>query len=190
MEPGWFYCSPRGGQYYSIRLNTNNLQVTIGQVEKFWAQAFPGNPFEYFFLDDYFNRQYANEQKFGKLFSSFALFAIIISCLGLFGLSAFMASQRIKEIGIRKILGASVFNIAFMLTKDFLKLVGVAILIATPLAWLVMDNWLAHFAYKINISAWIFAGAGMLAVLIALLTISFQAIKSAVANPVKSLRTE
>jgi putative ABC transport system permease protein len=190
MEPGWFYCSPRGGQYYSIRINTNNLQQTIGQVEKYWTQAFPGNPFEYFFLDDYFNRQYANEQKFGKLFSSFALFAIIISCLGLFGLSAFMASQRIKEIGIRKILGASVVNIAFMLTKDFLKLVCIAIVIATPVAWMVMDNWLAQFAYSVDITVWIFIGAGMMAILIALLTISFQAIRSAVANPVKSLRTE
>jgi len=190
MEPGYFYCSPRGGQYYSIRINPDNLQQTIGQVEKYWTQSFPGNPFEYFFLDDYFNRQYANEQKFGKLFSSFALFAIIISCLGLFGLSAFMASQRIKEIGIRKILGATVFNIAFMLTKDFLKLVVVSLVVASPLAWWVMNNWLQDFAYRINIGWWMFVLAGLIAVAIATITVSFQAIKAAVANPVQSLRTE
>jgi putative ABC transport system permease protein len=159
-------------------------------MEKYWSQAFPGNPFEYFFLDDYFNRQYANEQKFGRLFTSFAIFAIIISCLGLFGLSAFIAGQRIKEIGIRKILGASVLNIMIMLSKDFVKLVLIAIIIATPAAWLVMNNWLQHFVYKTEISIWIFAGAGAIALLIALMTVSFQAIKSALANPVKSLRAE
>jgi putative ABC transport system permease protein len=190
QEPGWFYLSPRGGQYYTVRVNTNDLSGTIKQVEKYWSQAFPGNPFEYFFLDDYFNRQYANEQKFGKLFTGFAIFAIIISCLGLFGLSAFIAGQRIKEIGIRKILGASVLNIMMMLSKDFLKLVLIAIIIATPAAWLVMSNWLQQFAYKIEIGLWIFAGAGSIALLIALMTVSFQAIKSALANPVKSLRSE
>jgi putative ABC transport system permease protein len=190
QEPGWFYLSPRGGQYYTARLNTNDLSATIKQVEKYWSEAFPGNPFEYFFLDDYFNRQYANEQKFSKLFTSFAIFAIIISCLGLLGLSAFIAGQRIKEIGIRKILGASVWSIMMMLSKDFLKLVLVAIILATPAAWLVMNGWLQQFAYKTEISLWIFAGAGTIALFIALVTVSFQAIRSALANPVKSLRAE
>lgn len=190
QEPGWFYFSGYGGQYFTVRVNTANLSETIEQVNKYWSQAFPGNPFEYFFLDDYFNKQYANEQKFGKLSTTFALFAIIISCLGLFGLSAFIASQRIKEIGIRKILGASVLNITMMLSKDFLKLVLIAIVIATPLCWLVMNGWLQNFAYKIHISWWVFGGAGLMALLIALFTVSFQAVKAALANPVKSLKAE
>lgn len=190
QEPGWFYLSPYGGQYYTVRMNTANLSETLQQMEKHWAQAFPGNPMEYFFMDDYFNRQYVNEQKFSNLFTSFAFFAIFISCLGLFGLSAFIASQRIKEIGIRKILGASVLNITVMLSKDFLKLVLIAIVIATPAGWFVMNKWLENFAYKIDITPWIFAGAGIISLTIALLTVSFQAIKSAMMNPVKSLRTE
>ena len=151
---------------------------------------FPGNPFEYFFLDDYFNKQYQSERKFGKLFSSFAILAVIIGCLGLFGLSAYTASQRVKEIGIRKVLGASVMNVTSMLSKDFLKLVIISIVIATPIAWFVMNNWLQDFAYRIEIGWWVFAVAGLSALLIALLTVSFQAIKAAMANPVKSLRSE
>ena len=190
IEPTIFLCSAYDGEYYSIRMNTNHVSQTLKSIESSWTKAFPGNPFEYFFLDDYFNEQYKNERRFGELFTTFAILAIIISCLGLFGLSAFTASQRIKEIGIRKVLGASVVDIATMLSKDFLKLVLISILIASPLTWLIMNTWLRDFAYRINISWWVFVIAGTTALLIALLTVSFQAIKAALTSPVKNLRTE
>ena len=190
LDPSIFNCSLYGGEYYSMRINTSNLPRTIDHVRKSWATAFRGNPFEYFFLDEYFDRQYASERKFEKLFVSFAVLAIIIGCLGLFGLSAYTASQRIKEIGIRKVLGASVPDITKMLSKDFLKLVIIAIVIASPIAWWAMSKWLEDFAYRVNISWWIFVVAGALALLIAMLTVSLQAIKAAIANPIKSLRTE
>jgi putative ABC transport system permease protein len=190
LDPGLFYCTVYGGEFYSLRIKTTDLKHTLAHAQRSWTAAFPGNPFEYSFLDDYFNHQYQNERKFTKLFSSFAILAIIIGCLGLFGLSAYMANQRIKEIGIRKVLGASVQDITTMLSKDFLKLVTIAIIIATPLAWWGMSNWLEDFAYRVNIHWWVFAIAGAVALLIAMLTVSFQAIKAAIANPVKSLRTE
>ncbi|HEY6978639.1 MAG TPA: FtsX-like permease family protein, partial [Chitinophagaceae bacterium] len=142
------------------------------------------------FLDEHFNKQYANDQLFGKVFTIFASFAIFIACLGLLGLSLFATAQRTKEIGVRKVLGASVSNIVMLLSKDFIKLVLIAFIIASPVAWYIMHTWLQDFAYRINISWWIFIAAGLLALIIALLTISFQSIKAAVANPVKSLRTE
>ena len=190
LDPTYFLLSPYDGEIYSVRINTTQLPQTVEHVRKSWTKAFPGNPFDYYFLDDYFNRQYANERKFGKLFTTFAMLAIFIGCLGLFGLSAYTASQRIKEIGIRKVLGASVTDITSMLSRDFIKLVGISILIATPVAWYVMHTWLQEFAYRTNISWWIFAVAGLSALFIALITVSYQAIKAALANPVKSLRTE
>ena len=190
LEPTIFVCDLYEGEYYSIRLLTNNLPQTIRQVQQSWTAAFPGNPFDYFFLDDYFNRQYASEQKFEQLFMVFAVLAIIISCLGLFGLSAFMASQRIREIGIRKVLGASVVNITTMLSQDFLKLVMLSVVLASPLTWLIMNKWLQNFSYRIHINWWIFALAGIVSLFIALITVSFQAIRAAMANPVNSLRSE
>lgn len=190
LEPVLFLCKPYEGEYYSMRVNTNHLQQTIQYVRQSWTKAFPGNPFDYFFLDDYFNQQYSNEQKFQKLFIIFATLAIIISCLGLFGLSSYTAMQRTKEIGIRKVLGASAVNITSILSKDFLKLVVIAVIIASPVVWIVMNKWLQNFAYRINISWWIFLAGGVVAIVIALATISFQTIKAGIANPVKSLRTE
>ena len=190
LEPSIFFCAPYDGEYYSMRINASHLPRTIQHIQKSWAKAFPGNPFEYFFLDEYFNQQYSNEQKFERLFTTFAVLAILISCLGLFGLSAFTATQRIKEIGVRKVLGASVMNISSMLSKDFLKLVMIAVLIASPLTWIIMNNWLQSFASRIHISLWVFVIAGLTAMIIALITVSFQTAKAALANPVKSLRTE
>jgi putative ABC transport system permease protein len=190
LDPSIFFCTVYGGEFYSVRIRSNNLSRSIDHVRQSWNKAFPGNPFEYFFLDEYFNRQYLNEQKFGKLFTSFAVLAVIIGCVGLFGLSAYTASQRIKEIGIRKVLGASVVDITALLSIDFLKLVAIAIVVASPLAWIVMENWLQDFAYRIRIDWWIFALAGILVLMIAIVTVSYQAIKAAVTNPVKSLRTE
>lgn len=146
--------------------------------------------FEYHFMDEAFESMYKAEDRLSKIFDVFTLFTIIIACLGLFGLTAFAAEQRTKEIGIRKVLGASVASIVSMLSADFLKLVLIAIIIASPVAWYLMQEWLKNFAYRIDIRWPVFVLAGLFAVSIALLTVSYQAIKAAIANPVKSLRTE
>ena len=150
----------------------------------------PGVPFSYGFLDEEVQKQYEAEIYLSKIINSFTLMAILISSLGLFGLAAFSAEQRNKEIGIRKVLGASVSGIVQLLSKDFVKLVLLAILLAVPIAWWAMNKWLQAFAYRISISWWMFALAGLLAILIALLTVSFHAIRAAIVNPVKTLRSE
>jgi putative ABC transport system permease protein len=150
----------------------------------------PGMPFSYQFLDESFDNMYREEQRVGKVAFTFAILAIIIACLGLFGLATYMAEQRTKEIGVRKVLGASVPVIVSMLSKDFLRLVLISFVIAVPVSWWAMNKWLQDFAYRIHIGWWIFIMAGVIAMLIAVVTVSFQAIKAAVANPVKSLRTE
>jgi putative ABC transport system permease protein len=149
-----------------------------------------GQPFTYSFMDDDFNHLYQSEQNTGKIFVSFASFAIFIACLGLFGLVTYAAEQRTKEIGIRKVLGASVTNIVSMLSNDFVKLVGIAAVIAFPIAWWAMNNWLQGFAYRTSISWWVFAVAGLLAIFITVVTVSFRAIKAALMNPVTSLKAE
>jgi putative ABC transport system permease protein len=173
-----------------MRINTKNIPALISQVENKWKSMAPGQPFSYSFLDEDFNKMYNAEQRTGKLFVTFAVFAIIIACLGLFGLVTYAAEQRIKEIGIRKVLGAGVSEIVAMISKDFVKLVLIAFVIAFPIAWWMMNQWLQSFAYRINISWWVFALAGFLTIAIALITVSFQALKAALTNPVKSLRTE
>jgi putative ABC transport system permease protein len=149
-----------------------------------------GQPFQYTFMDDEFNRIYQSEQNTGKIFVSFAFFAILIACLGLFGLVTYAAEQRTKEIGIRKVLGASVSNIVAMLSNDFLKLIGIAAIISFPVAWYAMNKWLQDFAYRTSINWWVFVVAGLLAVVITIVTVSFRAIKAALTNPVTSLRSE
>jgi ABC-type antimicrobial peptide transport system permease subunit len=159
-------------------------------MERLGKQYNPAYPFDYKFADERFKEQYKSETLVGSLANSFAIIAIFIACLGLFGLAMFTAEQRTKEIGVRKVLGASVPSIVALLSKDFLKLVLIAILIASPLAWWAMRRWLQDFAYKIDIQWWVFALAGGLTTVVALLTVSFQTIKAALANPVKSLRSE
>jgi len=173
-----------------IKIDTKDVAATISAIKEKYASFFPGNFFDYFFLDEKFNHQYADDQLFGKVFGIFAGFAIFIACLGLLGLSLFATAQRTKEIGVRKVLGASVTNIVFLLSKDFVRLIVIAFIIASPLAWLLMHRWLQDFAYRIRISWWIFLTAGILSVLIALITISFQAIRAGRMNPVKSLKSE
>ncbi len=190
LDPCVFYCSKYGGEFYSMRVNTSSLAHTIDHVKQSWEKAFPGNPFEYFFLDDYFNKQYENERKFGGLFLTFAALAVIVGCLGLFGLSAYTATQRTKEIGIRKALGSSERGIFFLLSQEYLKLVGFSILIATPLVWWVMNNWIQNFAYRASISGLIFLIAGIIVLLVALATISYQTLRAARIKPVDSLRYE
>ena len=154
------------------------------------AKQNPGYPFEYRFMDDEFNKLFTSEVMIGKLSRLFAILTIVISCLGLFGLAAYTAERRTKEIGIRKVLGASLSNVVTLLSKDFLRLVAMAAIIAFPLAWWFMSRWLDDYAYRIQLSWWVFGIAGVLAVVIALGTVSFQALKAGLSNPVKSLRTE
>jgi putative ABC transport system permease protein len=181
-----------GSKYSYVIANvaTKNYTGLLKDMQYSWNKINSGIPFVYSFLDADFQKNYEKDQRVSIIVSYFTFIAILIACLGLFGLSAFSAEQRIREIGIRKVLGASVSNVASLLSKDFIKLVIVALLIASPLAWFGMNKWLQGFAYRIPISWWMFAVAGLLAILIALLTVSFQAIKAAIANPVKSLRSE
>ena len=190
IKPLSMRIEPNGCGLVSIKVSTNNLPATISAIENKWNTLIPARPFSYFFLDEFFNEQYKSEQRFGKLFLNFAILAIIISCLGLLGLASYSTMQRTREIGIRKVLGATIPNIVNLLSVDFLKLVGVAVIIASPIAWFAMHKWLQDFAYRIPISWWIFAVSAAAATLIAIITVSFQAIKAAVSNPVKSLRTE
>jgi len=171
-------------------LNTSDYGSVLKKIKKTWSELNPNTPFEYSFLDQDFQRNYEKEQRASGIVSCFTIIAILIACLGLFGLSAFSSEQRIKEIGIRKVLGASISQVAALLSKDFISLVAIAVLIGSPLAWLAMNRWLQSFEYRINISWWVFVLAGAIAMIIAVITVSFQAIKAAIANPVKSLRTE
>ncbi len=183
QNPNWY-------NTFMIRIAPNSASQAIAALQNTWKKILPGDPVEYNFLDDTFNELYKDDQRTSTLILVFAIIAVAISCLGLFGLASFTAERRAKEIGIRKVLGASVAGIADLLSKDFLKLVLIAFVIATPLTAVAMSKWLQAFAYRINISWWMFALAGLIAIGIALVTISFQAIKAAIANPVKSLRTE
>jgi len=182
----------QGGGYnrLSVKLAGSDMQGALAHIEKTWRKFLPNAPYEYTFLDENFETLYRSEKVQAMLFTIFACIAIFIACLGLFGLSAFTITQRIKEIGIRKVLGANTGTIVNLLSKDFLKLVAVAALIAFPIAWFAMYNWLQDFAYRSTIAWWIFILAGVIAAFVALVTISFQAIKAATSNPVKSLRTE
>lgn len=178
------------GKYLSMKVKSSNMQQGISNIEQKWAELAPHRPFLYTFLDESFNTQYEADIKFRKLFTLFSFLAIFIACLGLLGLATYSAVQRTKEIGVRKVLGAEVSSIVKLLSIDFIKLVLIAIVVATPFSWYVMDKWLHVYAYQIDISWWIFALAGGIALSIALATVSFNAIKAARANPVKSLRTE
>jgi putative ABC transport system permease protein len=180
----------RFGSSISIKIDTRHTDEALNHLKKTWAASVPDMPLQYAFVDDKINQQYGNENKMQGIFYAFAGLSLLIACLGLFGLSMYVVERKIKEIGIRKVLGASIPGIVNLLSKDFLRLVVIAIVIATPLAWLFMNEWLKDFAYRISINAMVFFAAGCIAVLIALITVSFQAIKAAVANPVKSLRTE
>ena len=176
--------------YLSIKISGGNIPSALATIKDTWQKFLPELPYQYTFLDENFAKLYEAEQRQGTIFIIFACLAIFIACLGLFGLSAFSITQRVKEIGVRKVLGANVSTIVALLSKDFLKLVLISAIISFPIAWYAMHNWLQDFAYRINIQWWVFVVAGILAALIALITVSFQAIKAALANPVKSLRTE
>jgi putative ABC transport system permease protein len=189
IDPIIFYPT-KDIHYITVTLTSDNIQSKMGNLEALYKKSFPNNPFDFFFADENFNKQYKSELQFGNIFTSASMLAIFIACLGLFGLATFTAEARTKEIGIRKVLGASVTQIVQLLSKDFILLVILGIVIACPIAYYFMHKWLQDFAYRIDIEWWIFALAGMVAIVIALLTVSYQSIKAALANPVKSLRTE
>jgi putative ABC transport system permease protein len=174
----------------SVRITSDNIPGTIALLKEKFRQFDPYRPFEYAFLDDSFDAQYRAEERLGRVFSYFSILAIFIACLGLFGLASFTAEQRTKEIGIRKVLGASVSGIVVLLSKEFTKWVLIANAIAWPIAYYSLNRWLQSFAYRTNITAMAFLLAAIFSFLIALLTVSYQALKAATANPVKSLRYE
>ncbi len=173
-----------------VKLSAGDFANTIAQIESVWNEVAPGQLFSYDFMEDSFNNTYLAEQRLGEIFVIFTILSILIACLGLFGLAAFNAEKRTKEIGIRKVLGASIGQISYKLSVDFLKLVGIAVAISLPLGWFATNKWLEDFSYRIDIAWWIFAIAALLAVVISMLTVSYQSITAAIVNPIKSLRTE
>jgi putative ABC transport system permease protein len=190
VEPLNMRINPSNTYVMTLKIASKNIPATIASIENKWKVLVPQRPFNYDFVDENFNKQYAADERFGKLFMYFAVLAIFISCLGLLGLASYSTLQRTREIGIRKVLGASIAGIVNMLSKEFMQLVLIAAVIAFPISWFGMNSWLKDYAYRINISWLVFAMAGLLAFMIAILTVSFQAIKASLANPVKSLRSE
>lgn len=177
--------------YVNIRINPSvSASFALQKIEAVFKKYNPADSFEYTFINDEYAKKFSDEERIGKLAGGFAGLAIFVSCLGLFGMASFMAEQRTKEIGVRKLLGASVFTLWKLLSKDFIFLVIVSLLIASPVAWFFMNSWLQHYDYRADITWWIFAAAGSGAMLITLLTVSYQAIRAAIANPVKSLKSE
>ncbi len=174
----------------AVKLAEGDFSNTLAQIESKWASVAPGQPFDYYFMDESFDETYDAEKRLGSIFVTFTLLSIFIACLGLFGLAAFNAEKRTKEIGVRKVLGASVGQISYRLTLDFLKLVGIGVLVSLPLGWYAMNKWLEDFSYRIQFEWWVLVLAGIIAIGIAILTVSYQSIKAAIVNPIKSLRTE
>ncbi|MBE7172561.1 MAG: ABC transporter permease [Williamsia sp.] len=190
IEPLAIRMLPAHFRLLSVEIDGQDLRQTVAAVEKLWQQEVPERPLEWSFLQESFNNQYKAQLRFGQVFALFTLLAIFIACLGLFGLALFSVQQRVREIGIRKVLGAPVASITLLISRDFLQLVFIAILVASPLAAYLMHRWLQDFAYRIQLDAWIFVLAGLLAMLVALATVGFQAIRAAIRNPVKSLRVD
>jgi ABC-type antimicrobial peptide transport system permease subunit len=174
----------------SIKLDSKNLTSSMTAIEKIWDNVYPDFVFEYKFMDDKVESFYKHENQIAQLYKTFALIAIFLSCLGLYGLASFMAVQRLKEVGVRKVLGATSAHIVYLFSKEFILLIAVAFGIAAPVSWYFMHNWLQNYPFRINLSWWVFLAGGLVSVVIALTTVSFQALKAAMANPVTSLRSE
>jgi putative ABC transport system permease protein len=189
VEPMAIHFSHQGG-LFSLRVDSKQLSAAIQHLESTWENFAPSIPLEYRFLDDAVAQQYGAEQTTQRLFLVLAALSLFIACLGLFGLATHLAQQRTKEIGIRKVLGASAASIVGLLSQDFIRLILIAILVAAPLAYWAMNQWLSGFAYRIHVPWWVFAVAGVLAILVAFFTIASQALRAALSNPVKSLRSE
>ncbi len=189
IDPMIFY-PQNSSAYLTVQLTEERMSEKIASLQSIYNKYFTGNPFEYFFVDESFNKKYVSEKQYSQLFTAASIWAIFIACLGLFGLATFTVESRTKEIGIRKVLGASIFSIVNLLSKEFLILVGMAIIIASPFAYYFMKQWISDFPYRINIEWWIFALASILALLVAVLTVGYQAVNAALLDPVKSLKTE
>jgi putative ABC transport system permease protein len=180
----------RSNDIVSVKVNAADMKHTMAAITGVWKSFAPNQPIRYVFLDESFARMYADVERTGLIFTSFSVLAVIVACLGLFALAAFMAEQRSKEISIRKVLGASASGLFFLLTNNFLKLVLISLAIAVPLGWLLMQKWLQDYEYRITITWDVFVISGIVVLLIALATICYQAVKAAIANPIKSLRTD
>jgi ABC-type antimicrobial peptide transport system permease subunit len=190
IKPSIFFLQGNSG-WINIKIKpTVSAGEALPKIEAVFKKIIPTAPFDYQFADDEYAKKFAAEERIGKLATFFATLAIFISCLGLFGLASFMAEQRTKEIGVRKVLGASIMDLWLLLSKDFVRLVLISFIVAVPIAWYAMNTWLENFAYRIAISWWIFALTGVGAMFIALFTVSWQSVKAALVNPVKSLRNE
>jgi putative ABC transport system permease protein len=190
IEPLIFVPAYGTGNKLSLRVDTEDLEATIGYIRTTFDDFFPGNFFDYAFVNETFNRLYESDRRFGRILGFFTLVAVLIACLGLFGLASYMTFLRTKEIGVRKILGASTTGLLMLLSKDFLKLVLIALLIATPIAWYFLDQWLTEFPYRVDLEWWMFLAAGAVAGLVAFLAVGLQSLQAAMANPVESLRSE
>ncbi|HPM30744.1 MAG TPA: FtsX-like permease family protein, partial [Chryseolinea sp.] len=190
LAPWLFKADTISRRNFSILLSGTNMPETIRKIEHQYKEAFPGNPFDYYFLDDFFDSQYKGEQQFAKIFSLFAMLAIVIACLGLWGLASFTTTQKLKEIGIRKVLGASVSSILLLLSWQFLKLVLIASVIALPLTWYGVDSWLGNFAFRIGLEWSLFVVPVLILITLALGTVSLQIVRGANINPAKILRSE
>jgi ABC-type antimicrobial peptide transport system permease subunit len=191
VDPMMVYYDPNSSNYLSIRLNQSaQLQKALQAIEPIFKKYDPAYPFEYKFADEEFGKKFLTEELIGKLTNIFAGLAIFICCIGLAGLASFTIEKRIREIGIRKVLGASVEQLLMLISKEFLKLVLIAFIIAVPLAWWVMNNWLQKYAFRIDISIWMFGAVGVIVLLLTLVVVSLNTLRAAISNPVKSLRTE
>jgi putative ABC transport system permease protein len=190
FEPLIFRYNASTGGFYSIKFNTTNVQKSLAKFEALWLEVFPGNPFDFFFLDDHYNQQYRQDQQFGKVFALFSGLAIFIACLGLFGLSSLTAAQRTKEIGVRKVLGASVGKILLLVSRDYFVLMVVSIVIAVPLVQWIMSEWLEAFANRIAMTWIMFAIPSILVVVLSMVTVSLHTIRAARTNPAQTLRYE
>jgi putative ABC transport system permease protein len=185
VNPGWNLYT-----FVTLSVSPQDVPATISALKSRWKEIVPGKPFAYFFLDENYNRQYATEARFSQLFLSLATVAFVLSCLGLIALSTLSAVRRTKEVGIRKVLGASVPSVVRLLTKDFLGLVLIAVVVSLPTAWWLADQWLQTFAYRVSVSGWLLLGVGLVAIIVAAIAVGFQAVRAAVVNPVDSLRAE
>lgn len=188
--PPVMFTAGRNFNYYSVRLKARDVASAVSEIQSAYAQLFPGSPYEYFFLDEFFDRQYKADLSFNSLFGLFSTLGIVVACLGLFGLSSHMAARRTKEIGIRKVMGASMSGIVLLLTREFMKLILIAAIIAIPVAWYVIQRWLEGYASRIGIAWWLLVAPLLITLLLALVTVSFQTIRAALVNPVKCLRYE
>jgi putative ABC transport system permease protein len=188
--PFMFKADTISGRAFSIHISTNNMPKTLEAIESKYKDVFPGNPFNYYFLDDFFDKQYKDDQQFGKIFSLFAGLAIVIACLGLWGLASFTTTQKLKEIGIRKVLGASVRSIMALLSWQFFKLVLVAAVVGLPLTWYGLTEWLSGFAFRIPLAVDLFIVPTIILTVIAITTVGLQIFKGASVNPAKILRSE